>query len=158
VTVGDKKVISQVTVTNTKPGKKFPNALFGEPERIKKTEENPYLDSRMTMPEPGLKSGMIQENYVDTKQASTTKQTMNQALLKNKGMDQFALEPNEKIGICYDVRREGTSQSINSGSSVLGRFVVSNYRVRFIENGKRESPVENYYACSIPFGVILKVV
>jgi hypothetical protein len=65
------------------------------------------------------------------------------------------LEPNEKIGLLYDVRREGIN---NSNHSVLGRFLVSNYRFRFIENGKRENPMENYYSCSIPFGCILKVV
>jgi len=61
---------------------------------------------------------------------------MNQALLsgKTKSMDSYTLEPSEKIDLCYDVRRE-----IDKGASVLGRFVVSNYRVRFIENGKRES-------------------
>ena len=84
---------------------------------------------------------------------------MNQALLKNKNMDQYSLEPSEKIGICYDVRREGASINGNSNnSSVLGRFVVSNYRLRFIENGKRENQQENYYSCSMPFGCILKVV
>jgi uncharacterized phage-like protein YoqJ len=77
---------------------------------------------------------------------------MNQALLKKQSMDQYTLEPSEKIGICYDVRREGNGN--NANSSVLGRFVISNYRVRFIENGKRESSQENYYACSIPFGYI----
>lgn len=50
-------------------------------------------------------------------------------------MDQFILEPSEKIDLCFDVRREET----NSNTSVLGRFVVSNYRLRFIENGKREN-------------------
>jgi hypothetical protein len=65
-------------------------------------------------------------------------------------MDQFILEPNEKIDLCFDVRREETS----SNTSVLGRFVVSNYRLRFIENGKRENTQENYYSCSMPFGCI----
>ena len=124
--------------------KQFPNALFGEPERI---SGNPFT------PSPGLKTGMIQDNYIDSKNANTYK-SMNQALIKTKEMDKYILEPNEKIGICYDVRREAAGVSNNASTSVLGRFVVSNYRLRFIENGKRETTKENYYSCSMPFGCI----
>ena len=63
------------------------------------------------------------------------------------------MEPSEKIDLCFDVRRE-----LSNGASVLGRFVVSNYRIRFIENGKRESTQEEYYSCSMAFGCIQKVV
>ena len=69
-------------------------------------------------------------------------------------MDQYSLEPSEKIDLCYDVRREIQ----NNSNSVFGRFIVSNYRVRFIENGKRENSQEIYYSCSVPFGCILKVI
>ena len=61
--------------------------------------------------------------------------------------------------MCYDVRREGgNGGGSNNSSSVFGRFIVSNYRVRFIENGKRENIQEIYYSCSMPFGSILKVI
>ena len=60
---------------------------------------------------------------------------------KNKSnLNQYSLEPSEKIEVCYDVRREGGNGSgSNNSSNVFGRFVVSNYRIRFIENGKREN-------------------
>jgi hypothetical protein len=78
---------------------------------------------------------------------------MNQALLKSKAMEQYALEAAEKIEICYDVRCEGNGSNV-SNSNVLGRFLISNYRIRFIENGKRENQHEHFYSCSIPFGCI----
>tara|TARA_B110000285_G_C15117417_1_gene614971 strand:- start:1956 stop:2129 length:174 start_codon:yes stop_codon:yes gene_type:complete len=54
--------------------------------------------------------------------------------------DQYSLETSEKIELCYDVRREGgNGNGSNNSNSVFGRFIVSNYRVRFIENGKREN-------------------
>ena len=56
--------------------------------------------------------------------------------------------------MCHDIRCEGN----NNNTSVFGRFIVSNYRFRFIENGKRENPQENFYSCSVPFGCINKVV
>ena len=68
-------------------------------------------------------------------------------------MEQYCAEPSEKIELCYDVRREGLNGNNNS-QSVYGRFIVSNYRVRFIENGKRENANEIYYSSSIPFGCI----
>ena len=121
------------------------NGLFSEPERVR----NPFADS---------KDAMIQENYMSMKKTSSSSdvyKNMNQALLpaKSNGMHQCLLEPSEKIDLCYDVRMEGSSNQ-----SVLGRFVVSNYRLRFIENGKRENQNENYYSCSMPFGAIHKVV
>ena len=75
---------------------------------------------------------------------------MNQALLGDSGA--FLLEPNEKIGIVFDVRRESTKG--DSITQSLGKFVVSNYRLRFIENGKKENTMEQYYSCSMPFGCI----
>lgn len=130
-------------ITNTKPSRQFPNALFGEPERLKKTRI-----SKEDFPPK------IQENYVDSKQHQQATKNINQALLKKSNVD-YLLEPNEKVGIIFDVRRENIN---NTNTSVLGRFIVSNYRFRFIENGKREHQLENFYSCSVPFGCILKVV
>jgi len=48
--------------------------------------------------------------------------------------------------LCYDVRREDPG--------VYGRLVVSNYRIKFIENGKRENPNEIFDSSSAPFGCI----
>lgn len=52
----------------------------------------------------------------------------------------------EKNELCYDVRREDPG--------VYGRLIVSNYRVKFIENGKRENPDEIFDSSSSPFGCI----
>ena len=58
----------------------FPNALFGEPERLKKSDsQNPFENST-----PGRKNPMIQENYMDN---NNTRSIMNQALLKSKNLD-----------------------------------------------------------------------
>lgn len=50
----------------------------------------------------------------------------------------------EQQGICVDVKRD----------EVWGRFIITNYRMRFIENGIRESFEDLYDASSIPFGGI----
>lgn len=55
----------------------------------------------------------------------------------------------------FDVRRESTKG--DSITQSLGKFVVSNYRLRFVENGKKENAMEHYYSCSMPFGGIQKV-
>ncbi len=74
-------------------------------------------------------------------------------------MEQYCSEPSEKIELCCDVRREGLNgNSSNNSQPVYGRFIVSNYRVRFIENGKRENASDIYYSSSIPFGCIMTVV
>lgn len=52
----------------------------------------------------------------------------------------------EKNELCYDVRWEDPG--------VYGRLIVSNYRVKFIENGKRENPDEIFDLSSAPFGCI----
>lgn len=56
------------------------------------------------------------------------------------------LIPGEKNELCYDVRREDPG--------VYGRIVVSNYRIKFIENGKRENTDEIFDSSSAPFGCI----
>ena len=72
--------------------------------------------------------------------------------------DSSNLEPAEKNELCYDVRREGgNGVGSNNNAVVYGRFLVSNYRVRFIENGKRENPQELFDSSSIPFGCIQTV-
>lgn len=122
--------------------------LFGEPPRIHSAYTERSYGSE------GLGKMQIQENYMD-RQASY--KNMNQALLSNKST-LYKMEPNEKLVSCFDVRREGgISASSNNSQSVLGRFIVTNYRLRFIENGKRGDPPDNYHACSLPFGNILKV-
>ena len=52
----------------------------------------------------------------------------------------------ERTELCYDVRREDPG--------VYGRLIVSNYRMKFIENGKRENPDEIFDSSSAPFGCI----
>jgi hypothetical protein len=47
--------------------------------------------------------------------------------------------------------------SNNNGKVVYGRFIVTEYRLRFIENGKRETEEEQYYAGSIPYGSIMQI-
>ena len=42
----------------------------------------------------------------------------------------------------------------DNGKSVYGRFIVTDYRVRFIENGKREPENEQYFSSSIPYGAV----
>lgn len=37
---------------------------------------------------------------------------------------------------------------------MLGRFLVTNYRIKFIENGKHKNLSEMYDSSSIPFGLI----
>jgi len=142
--------LRQLPTSITKPAapKVDSNGLFAEPERVQRGV-NPFADSKDTM---------IQENYMSMKKTNSSSdpyKNMNQALLpaKSNGMHQFQLEPSEKIDLCYDVWRQG-----GNNQSVMGRFVVSNYRLRFIENGKRENQNENYYSCSMPFGAIHKVV
>ena len=69
----------------------YPNALFGEPERIKKTTvlAANNTQSAPKLVESGLQKMMINENYMmDSKQQSNPAyKTMNQALLKKQGMD-----------------------------------------------------------------------
>lgn len=65
------------------------------------------------------------------------------------------LEPAEKIEMCFDVRREGGNViGSNSNHVVFGRYIGTNYRIRFIENGKRDNPPESFDCSSIPYGTI----
>ena len=53
------------------------------------------------------------------------------------------------------MRREGDNgSSSNNSSAVYGRFIMNDYRIRFIENGKRENEAEEYYSSSIPYSAI----
>lgn len=65
------------------------------------------------------------------------------------------MEVFEKVAWYFDVRREGDNgSSSNNSQAVYGRFIVTDFRIRFIENGKRENEQEQYYSSSIPYGAI----
>jgi hypothetical protein len=53
------------------------------------------------------------------------------------------------------VRREGgNSIGAISSSTVLGRLIMTNYRVRFVVNGKSQNFYEVFDPSSIPYGCI----
>ena len=49
------------------------------------------------------------------------------------------------------VQKENNNEQ---SKAVLGRFLVTNYRIKFIENGKHKNLAEMYDSSSIPFGLI----
>jgi hypothetical protein len=91
----------------------------------------------------------IQEDYV--KRNTTFK-----SIARPSGVDLKWAHPGETEKITFDV----VSKENNNDSSkqVLGRFIITNYRIKFIENGKRENPPEKFDSNSIPFGCIKLVV
>lgn len=64
--------------------------------------------------------------------------------------------PGEVEKITFDVVSKENNN--DSSKAVLGKFIITNYRIKFIENGKRENPPEKFDSCSIPFGCIKQVV
>ena len=62
--------------------------------------------------------------------------------------------------MCFDVKREAgnvVGGTASSNQVVFGRYVVTNYRIRFIENGRRDVKTEQFDANSIPYGNVLSV-
>ena len=65
------------------------------------------------------------------------------------------LEPGERNTHQFNVRREGgNSIGAISSSTVLGRLIMTNYRVRFVVNGKSQNFYEVFDPSSIPYGCI----
>ncbi len=64
--------------------------------------------------------------------------------------------PGETEKITFDVVSKENNN--DSSKAVLGRFIITNYRIKFIENGKRENPPEKFDSCSIHFGCIKHLV
>lgn len=82
-------------------------------------------------------------------------QTQSQTSISSQ--DQSNLEPAEKVEMCFDVKREGgnvVGGATSSNQLVFGRYIATNYRIRFIENGRRDVKKEDFDANSIPFGNI----
>ena len=84
-------------------------------------------------------------NKTKSKTATGTRPSPN----KMQQVEQSFLIAGEKQGLCFDVAR--------ADSHVLGRVIVTNYRLRFIENGLRENYDELYDINSLPFASIQNV-
>lgn len=95
----------------------------------------------------------MNDNYLGmpilNKQKSKTAVGTRPSPRKTQQIEQSFLIAGERQGLCFDVVR------VDSG--VLGRVIVTNYRLRFIENGLRENFDELYDINSLPFASIQNV-